>query len=152
MAVPTIYIMINCSALGCERTDVTIHRLKETSGFEFPAEAVLCPVHVAATSDSRHEWVYSPKGLPQTLVSGPDLHVLDEYVVEGLEASVSSGSISRVESPAVGDGYYLTLNARRRGEPAAHAMHLQVPHGQEKEIAKQLEDVADLLRSMPTSD
>ncbi|MDO1481497.1 MULTISPECIES: hypothetical protein [Rhodococcus] len=141
--------MSTCEALGCARTDVRPHTLKKTSGFEFPAEAVLCPEHIAITSNPSSEWIFSPDGMPRTLLVGNDLSTLDEYVVTHLDASIGSGSTLRVEAPVVDDGYYLTLHARRRGEPSPTAMKLQIPLGQEKKIAQQLEEVAGLLRTMP---
>ncbi|RQO41148.1 hypothetical protein DBV08_30730 [Rhodococcus sp. KBW08] len=147
--------MTTCAVLGCSQTDIRPHALKETTGHEYPAETVLCAEHIAAVSDPSTDWTLGDAqnpltgGISQAVFLGKGLHALNEFVIKNVEASLSSGSALQVDSPAATRGNYVTLNAHRRGDSDTTALRLLVPYGQEDEIAKQLESVADLLRSFP---
>lgn len=107
-----------CQVAECTAPPVVPYTLKQTSGFEFPAEVAVCAEHNAVL-----------KGGAEFRMEGRDL-----YVGEGVRKSgkvyLHGVDSIRVESMVVTnrtdeEGYILCLKVRSAGEPEPHVMEIE---------------------------
>ena len=130
---------MTCEAVGCDREAQIPHRLRETSGFEFPEEVGVCLEHKAML-EAGDEYIWQPTWEnPETgerqrrLIIGDQLLNLDSYIVKDLK-SIRTEMMSRTNVSGE-EGRIWVLEVRRPGGPVEE-LELTVPFALEERFYK----------------